>query len=99
MMYFGSDATGRLWYFKPQINGNESNSIVAFQDIQEHERLNVSKAVVITTACLLALQLTLTLFFCAKISITSLRSTLSVTLREGLNEECETELDDVYLGQ
>ena len=89
MMYFGSDATGRLWYFKPQINGNESNSIVAFQDIQEHERLNVSKAVVITTACLLALQLTLTLYFCAKISMTSLRSTLSVALRGGLNEEFE----------
>ena len=89
MMYFGSDATGRLWYFKPQLNANESYSIVAFQDIHEHQRWNISKAVVITTVCLLALQFTLTLYFCAKISITSLMSTISIALKDSVDEELE----------
>ena len=88
-MYFGSDATGKLWYFKPQINANESYSVIAFQAIQEHKRYNTSMAVVITTACLLSLQLTITLYFCIKISLTSLRTTIAIALKDNGSEEIE----------
>ena len=93
-MFFGSDATGKLWYFKPLLNSNESYSIIAFQDIQEHKRLNISKAVVITTAILLSLQLTVTLYLCVKISLTSLMSTISIALKDNTSEDFELkELD------
>ena len=88
-MYFGSDATGKLWYFKPQINANESYSVIAFQAIQEHKRYNTSMAVVITTACLLSLQITITLYFCIKISLTSLRTTIAIALKDNGSEEIE----------
>ena len=89
IMYFGSDATGKLWYFKPQINANESYSVIAFQAIQEHKRYNISMAVVITTACLLSLQITIHLYFCIKISLTSLKTTIAIALKDNASEEYE----------
>ena len=91
MMYYGSPATGNLWYFRNAINSTEKESITVFQSIPEDER-HKAKPIVIAMNIVILLQLFLTLFFYIKICYDSYMSTLRVNLkRDSTREEKQDE--------
>jgi hypothetical protein len=78
-------AAGKLWYFKPTQNSTDLTSVTAFQPFLDDERSS-GKPILITMVILLILQLTMTLFFYARICYTSYMSTLKVYLKQDFEE-------------
>ena len=95
MVYYGSPATGNLWYFRSVINSTEKEPITVFQSISEDER-HKAKPIVIAMNIVILLQLFLTLFFYVKICYDSYMSTLRVNLKRDSHREENQDKDTPF---